>query len=384
MKQIAILLIFSGAFMLSSCTKRATDITDQLEPLDDIIDVPISVIGGGNLITGNKPYKLFEPDLIKGYKGYGFASLIETDKNKLIVTAARYRSFDDFVNADIVARKSTDNGVTWEKEYTIQENIGTINTTAPSLVKISKSHLMLFVCAKTSITESHIYYKESFDGGNTWNQPKRLEVGLKGYYTMANDRVIYNNGRIIYAVGFSPESQSVNHFVFCLYSDDLGRTWKKSPSIRASFSLTEPCVAVINKSELLMCIRSSNGFVYFSQSQNNGATWKSLLKTKIETPEAPQSILQIGGDTLVMAWNNTPYTPGHENRTPLTLAYSTDKGNSWKGAVNLQKDQSFNYFYPTLALSSSDSLLVTYGIRRKATYNPSIYFEKVSIKNLLK
>jgi hypothetical protein len=133
-----------------------------------------------------------------------------------------------------------------------------------------------------------------------------------------------------------------------------------------------------------MTIRTKQGFVYFSTSSDNGVTWGGLYKSNINTPESPQVIKSLGtSDTMLMIWNNTPFTPGHLNRNPLTFAYSIDGGEVWKNPRNLKNTPQLQYLYPTIYQDRNDTILVTYAT--KDPYDkPIVYFNKLSLKDLIK
>lgn len=147
----------------------------------------------------------------------------------------------------------------------------------------------------------------------------------------------------------------------------------------------EPGITPIGANgKLKMTIRTKQGYVYFSTSDDNGATWKGLYKSNISTPESPQVIRSIAtSDTVLMIWNNTPYTPGHLNRNPLTFAYSPDGGNVWRNPCNIKNTPQLNYLYPTIYYDRNDTIMVTYATKDQYD-KPIVYFNKLSLKDLIK
>jgi len=355
--------------------------------MSEVIPSNISLRGSLRNMTVNST-RLFVPDgRIIG--GYAFGTIFRLNDTTLIAAASRYKAngFDDFAYANIVAKKSTDNGTTWGSEEILQENIGIVNTIAPSFVRLDANHIMLFFATKSNNRQTFLYLKESLDNGVTWAEPRRIDIASEGYYPLVNDRVIVNNGRILLPVAFALDINADydRQVSCCFYSDDKGKTWKRSNYLKSNFALMEPGVSSISKNELLMTIRTKEGFIYFARSINNGATWGSIYKTNIESPESPQTIARINNsDTLVMLWNNTPYTPGHNNRSRLTFAFSIDRGLTWHNPVNLQSDKSYSYFYPSIFVDRKDTIHITYGIRSNTSSMPSLYYDKFNLKDLAK
>ncbi|QHS61994.1 sialidase family protein [Chitinophaga agri] len=382
-------LIYSltALLFISGCKKADNQQFYEVIENTPITDADIHLIGDVHNLPLTSQ-KIFVPDNVKT-GGYAYASVLRLNDSSLMVACTRYpaNSFGDFNHSDIAARISHDNGATWEPEFVLQENIGLINTCNPNLVRITNKKIVLIFCVKDSDSKIDILIKESEDNGVTWGSPRLINKLTWGYHIVNNDRAIYNNGRLIvpaaYAVSITKDYDK--QVIFCYYSDDQGKTWRKSSYLKADFALMEPGVTAINKNgKLKMNIRTKQGFIYFSTSDDNGMTWKGLFKSNINTPEAPQVVTSLNkSDSLMMIWINTPYTPGMNNRNPLTFAYSTNAGQQWQNPVNLRNNKDLNFLYPTIYKDRNDTIMVTYGVR-DITFRPSIYLDRLSLKTLIK
>lgn len=382
---LSILLV---ALMLTSC-KKLKDNQDFYNGIDNsaVYDSDIHLIGDIHNISV-KSQELFVPDnVVSG--GYAYASTIRIDDSTLIVACTRYqpRGFDDFKYCDIVAKKSMDNGKTWSEEYLLQKNIGVLATMNPNFVRISSTRIQLYFIVKDSGTHIDIYLKESYDNGITWNLERKINNATVGYHILNNDRVILNKKRIIIPVAFvkNIDRDFNQQVIFCYYSDDYGKTWSTSKYLKTNFALMEPGITPVGANgRLKMTIRTMQGFVYFSTSMDNGVTWNGLYKSNINTPESPQVIKSLGtSDTMLMIWNNTPYTPGHLNRNPLTFAYSINGGDVWQNPRNIKNTPQLNYLYPTIYHDRNDTIMVTYATKDQYA-KPIVYFNKLSLKDLIK
>ena len=91
-----------------------------------------------------------------------------------------------------------------------------------------------------SMTNNHVVYSYSYDGGMTWTRYKAIEctvaTGGEGYI-VACGGVVYDpsygeNGRIVVQGISNPVSSADHTLADCkvrfVYSDDLGKTWKRS------------------------------------------------------------------------------------------------------------------------------------------------------------
>ena len=82
-----------------------------------------------------------------------------------------------------------------------------------------------------------------------------------------------------------------------------------------------------------MALRTQLGSVYISRSEDGGETWSEAFASGLEAPEAPLAMSCFpDSDRLVLAYCSGRYEPEHHHRgerTPLTVATSTDAGKSW-------------------------------------------------------
>lgn len=382
-----ILPVISVLVLVTACTKENNKEFYEEIANSPVFDTDIKLIGDVNTMPVSSQL-LFVPDNINS-GAYAYASVIRLNDSSLMIACTRFQpdGFDDFMHSDIVAKTSTDNGKTWSPEFVLQHNIAAINTMNPNLVRISPTKILLLFCVKDSDTKIDLYVKESADNGVTWGETRLINKMTQGYHILNNDRVIFNNRRIIVPIAFSKNisKEYDQQVIFCYYSDDLGKTWLRSKYLKANFALMEPGITPIDKNGTLkMTIRTRQGFIYFSKSTDNGITWTGLYKSAINTPESPQVIMSLNkSDSVIMIWNNAVFTPGFNNRNPLTFAYSTTAGQTWMNPVNLRTNKDLNYLYPTIYHDRNDSIIVTYAVRDNA-YKPVLYLDRLSLKKLIK
>ena len=155
------------------------------------------------------------------------------------------------------------------------------------------------------------------------------------------------------------------------YSDDAGRTWRRSKSTleapaktRAGFQ--EPGVVELKDGRVMMFIRTQLGSQYLSCSSDGGDTWEEPKVSSILSPLSPASIKRIPktGD-LLMVWNDhsevnpdfrSSATTGGK-RTPLTVAISRDEGKTWIHARDVLNDPEGWYCYTAITFAGSRVLL---------------------------
>jgi sialidase-1 len=311
----------------------------------------------------------------KGEYMYAYGDLLKVNNDELLVVSARSMTLDDFGKSHIVISSSFDDGNTWTepKEISIDIPKKHLIISHPTLLKINEAgHIMLFFLVKYDIKSIDIMYKESFDNGKTWGEHKIVFGENQGYQILNNNRVIFENGRIIIPLSIPSNEKGflINYedfSVFYYYSDDLGKTWVKSPRLTSFFALLEPGIVQINNNEYLMYIRTDLGKILFARTHNKGLNW-TFEPSNIKSPSSPQKIIKVpDSNDLIMVWNYTDdnFRAHVGNRNPLSLAVSKDKGYTWNYLVDIERFDSdsdkvkYNYSYPSISIYDS-TIYITY------------------------
>lgn len=293
-------------------------------------------------------------------------SIVELKNGALLLAWTRFYSGGaDASPAHIAAMTSKDGGRTWSKPYVIQENTGKQNVMSVSLIRLKSGKIGMYYLEKNSNSDLQVFARYSNDEAKTWTPPARVTPG-DGYHIMNNDRVIQTStGRILCPICYSPDIGSKSPLVvFCMYSDDEGKTWHRSVSdLKAPMAgAMEPGVVELANGELLMLIRTQTGCQYRSVSKNKGMTWSKAVPTEIKSPCAPATVKRIpGSKDLLLVWNDNyePDHPGFGKRTPLTAAISHNNGKTWTHVKNIESDPTHTYAYTSI-LFVKDRVLLTY------------------------
>ena len=128
---------------------------------------------------------------------------------------------------------------------------------------------------------------------------------------------------------------------FMCLSDDEGRTWTTSKGFLMGFfedghqgywTGDEPTVTELKDGRLLCFMRSTNGRILKSYSQDGGEHWSKLEGTDLAMSNSPAVLRRIptNGD-LVLVWNQMSADEIRRGyrRGRLSLAVSKDDGETW-------------------------------------------------------
>jgi len=198
-----------------------------------------------------------------------------------------------------------------------------------TLLRLQSGEIAFFYLHKNSSSDLEAYVKLSRDEAKSWGAPVCV-TPVDRYHVMNNDRVIQlKSGRLLAPVASSPDFRKLDHWVSSVhYSDDLGKTWRKSNSEidLPKRGAMEPGLVELRDGSVMMIIRTQMGSVYRSLSRDGGVTWTAGETMGLVAPVAPATISRIPktGDLLIV-WNNAP-----DKRTPLTTAVSKDEASLGK------------------------------------------------------
>jgi hypothetical protein len=299
---------------------------------------------------------------------------------RILLAYTKFTSgYADHAGAAIVSRLSADGGQTWAaQDEPVVPNEAGLNVMSVSLLRPAEGLIALFYLHKDSHQDCRPRMRLSSDEGRTWSPPTEV-IAREGYYVVNNDRVVQlSTGRLIvpacrHETVVAPGTGAVEHqpgqATFFL-SDDGGRTWRRSQSIRsigepASRSgLQEPGVVELRDGRLFAFCRTDRGCQYGLYSRDRGKTWSEPFRTGFISPLSPMSIKRIGGSGELLAlYNDHSGRFGlteDRGRQPLVSAISRDEGATWVNHKQVESDLSRGYHYTAIHFVGGGRVLLAY------------------------
>jgi hypothetical protein len=119
-----------------------------------------------------------------------------------------------------------------------------------------------------------------------------------------------------------------------MYSDDDGRTWKRSSSVLRTggggfeSGASEPTVVELPDGKLWMLIRAQTGFLWESFSTDRGETWSLAMESLLPSSNAPATALKLHNGEIAVAWNN--HIHSNYARQSLVVGLTRD-GRTFRG-----------------------------------------------------
>lgn len=279
----------------------------------------------------------------------------------------------DVAPTRIVAKESTDGGLTWSNHRVLVENApGDVNVYSPNLIRARDGGILFFFMRQHSAAPPSItqYAWKSIDEGVTFTPYAEFADGRD--YSLCNGVVKrLSSGRLLIPFTAVNElGENAYKHTGCgavLYSDDDGLTWTEADNriYLPMRGVMEPHVEETRDGRVLLVMRNQLGSLFISESADGGVTWSKPQTTGLRTPESCPEITRIPstGD-LLMIWNNSPYDPAFAShfgkRSPLTAAISRDEGRTWEHVRDIEDDPTRAFSNPGCRFLANSMAIVNY------------------------
>jgi sialidase-1 len=304
----------------------------------------------------------------QGYFTYRIASMVATKQGSLLAfAAARKGKGGDWDPINVVVRRSTDLGRTWEplRLVAAQGNLPCDNAMPITDYVTGAVHLLY------QIDYARCYYVKSEDDGRTWSGPVEITSTIDAFKSRYPWRVLapgpghgiqMHNGRLVVPFWLSDSSSSLTSknrshrpsIVVSVYSDDHGRTWRAGevaipdndvsviPNETSLVQLTDGRVMFNARNESINYRRliaySADGATRWSEPRFHDAFFEpicfaSMVRHSQMPRQSKNRILFCNPDSRHDPWiaakASTPRSARNRHRTNLTVRLSYDEGVTW-------------------------------------------------------
>ncbi|MCB9782722.1 MAG: exo-alpha-sialidase [Candidatus Omnitrophica bacterium] len=228
-------------------------------------------------------------------------------------------------------------------------------------------------------SDSRIKAKISKDGAQTWSDSFMVAEEL-GMMVRAHP-VVLNNGDYLLPVyhetGHDTEIVGKETCsVFLRYNtethnwDEVDRSYSRVGNLQAS-------VVQLTDDHLIAYARRGGGYdpvddgwLVKMESFDGGDTWTNGVETDFPNPNAATDLIKLKNGNVMLVYNDNM-----NDRTPLTVAVSTDGGETWPHKKNIgEGDNSFAY--PVLIQAEDGKIHVIYTTNQRTTIMHVVFDEK--------
>nr|CAA9249223.1 GH33 [uncultured Armatimonadetes bacterium] len=301
---------------------------------------------------------LFDPRAL-GYSACRIPALVATGSGALLAFCeARRGQGGDWDLIDLLMRRSTNGGATWEPARTLAEGgAGLAGNPTPIGDRNGAVHLLY------QRDYGRAFYRRSDDDGATWSAPRditdvferfRPEYGWRVLAPGPGHAIQLRSGRLLVPVWLSTGEGAefgagrLGHrpsVVATVFSDDAGATWRRGRIVvRDSAEVRNPSESVameMQDGRVLLNIRSESprSRRLVATSPDGAAGWSEpRFHDELFEPVCMASLIRVGqgpgGRNRVLFANpdsrNAATSPGGPGRREnLTIRLSHDDGETW-------------------------------------------------------
>jgi len=322
--------------------------------------------------------RIFGPELPGRYKHP--ASMTELANGDLYL--AYYGGSGEYATdtADFGARKKK-----WENQWSEPKAIADTPFQAdgnPVIWQAPDGLVWLFYLTRYGDTwsQSRIKAKLSFDNANTWSDPIMMTFELG---TMVrNHPIVLTDGNyllpIYHETGNDPEVVGAESTSLFLRIDPKKMTWTESSRIKSRIGNIQPAVVQMDENYLIAYCRragdyepTTKEYMVRSESHDGGKTWSEGRETKIPNPNSAVEFIKLKNGHLMMVYNDS-----FNERTPLTVAISTDGDKTYPYKRNIIDQPNGDFGYPCAIETQDGKIHVVFTSDERTVVNEAVFDEK--------
>jgi len=228
--------------------------------------------------------------------------------------------------------------------------------------------------------DSRITAKVSRDGTRTWSEPFQITFEA-GTMVRGRPTVLANGSWILPAyseLGRDPEVDEVTNSSFFLKYEPVKRLWTESNRVGSRLGNIQPAAAVVDGDHLVaFCRRGGDyngrpdGWLVRTESRDAGKTWTSGMDSDLPNPNAAVDLIRLTSGHHLLVYNHS-----FTNRTPLTVALSTDGARTFPHRRDLLADKEGDYGYPTALQSRDGRIQVMFTSDERTVVRKAVFSEE--------
>ncbi len=237
----------------------------------------------------------------------------------------------------------------------------------PVLFRDEDDTVHLFFKIGPEIKYWQTYWMSTSDAGKNWSAPTELVADDKGGRgPVRNKPIILSDGAWL-----APASTELKGWKpFADRSVDKGKTWTRSEDFghdrkkMKALGAIQPTFWESAPGKVHALLRSTNGWVWRSNSEDHGKTWTEMEQTDLPNNNSGIDGLLLDDGRLLLVYN--PVGDNWGERTPLDLAVSDDNGKTWESIAHLEDDpaEGNEFSYPAI-VKTEDGIAITYTWNRE-------------------
>jgi len=235
----------------------------------------------------------------------------------------------------------------------------------------------------THWADSRIAGKVSRDGARTWSDS--FMVARDDGMMVRGHPIVLQNGDyllpIYHEVGRDTEKVDAHCTSLFLRLDPSTKLWQPGGRIRSRLGNIQPAAVEVAPGHLLAFCRRGGGYdgrpdgwLVRSDSRDGGRSWSEGADSEFPNPNAAVDFIKLRNGHLLLVFNNS-----FTNRTPLTVAISTDNAKTFPYRRNIAEG-SGDFGYPTAVQTRDEKIHVVYTSDERTVIRHAVFAEAAILK----
>jgi predicted neuraminidase len=226
---------------------------------------------------------------------------------------------------------------------------------------------------------SRVQAKVSRDNAETWSDafPLVSEEGMM----VCNKPIVLNNGDYLLPLyfegGHNPEFTGADSGGLFLHYDARKKEWKPTGRIRSATGNIQPVPVELRDNFLVAYCRrgggydpTTNGWLVRAESRDGGWTWSEGVNSQFKNPNAAVDLIKLRSGNLLLVFNDSM-----NDRTPLTVALSSDGDRTWPSRRNVAEGP-FDYGYPMAVQTHDGRIHLIFTSHERTVVNHAVLDEE--------
>ncbi len=290
------------------------------------------------------------------YDTFRIPAICRTEKGTLLAFAEGRRSVSDQSSNVIVLRRRLSTSKDWEPmQVVVKDEPASLNN--PCVIASTEGTVwMTYQRYPQGFHERNTvpgidperscltFIVSSKDEGKTWSTPIDISRSIKGKETQSDAagpgagielQRGPHKGRLIFPFNEGAKGQ---YNVYCIYSDDQGRTWNRgtTPAKAAEFQPNETQIAECADGTILMNCRNQAAGNHRLQtvSRDGGQTWEPIVaRLDLVDPVCQGALISLNDKRGTLVFSNPADS---KSRVNGRLRVSRDNGKTWSEGVSIE------------------------------------------------
>ena len=227
-------------------------------------------------------------------------------------------------------------------------------------------------------SSSRIQAKISRDRGQTWSDPQ--VVAWQEGMMVRNRPIVLADGcyllPVYHETGSDIEVVGADSTSLFLRYDPKTHQWSESNRIGYRLGCLQPAVAALSDEHLVCYCRRgggygprSDGYLVRSESTDGGRTWAPGKDSQFPNPNSAVDFIKLANGHLLLVYNDSMV-----DRTPLSLAISTDGDKSYPHRRNLMTGDD-DFAYPIALQGKDGRIYVVFTSQERTQINLAVLDE---------